>query len=295
MRFLTVVLLGGCFLLSSLNCSVGQEQTEEDRHGQQHARGNERDEYSVPVRIIPDPTQEEKDQADAEKSNRDERREDENLAVQRSVAESSEQVAQYAAPMFYISAAALILSFVTVAASGAAAWFAFGSVSEARKATKVAQSALSVTQDTARKQLRAYMVLDGAEVPEGTQDGMLYAVVRLKNFGQSPATITHVGSKCLASTTIVATDFDDLVLQPYKSIIGGGGTIQFHAANTTQLLDGLASAVASGKIQIAMRIRIKYQDIYGDKHFAQFTRTIEGQRNLYGGMAVSPRYPDVAD
>lgn len=248
----------------------------------------------MPIRIIPDPSHEQDAQADADKAQRDEQREDENLAIQRSIPESSEKIGQYAAPMFYVGAAGFALSLMTVLASISAAWFAFSSVREARKATEVAQRALAVTEDTAKKQLRAYLVFDGGEIPETSPQGMLYAVMKLKNCGQTPAFITHVGHACIASQSIFSRDLDALELKPYTSVVGGGNTVQFHAANTLILLPNLKQEVAAGRMQVAVRIAIRYSDIYGEEQSAQFTRTIEGPRNLHGPLGISRSYPDMA-
>jgi hypothetical protein len=280
-------------LLAHIDRSICQEQAQEYHPGSEQTDAGGGKEFAIPVRIIPGPSHEQHGQSDADKAQRDEEREDENLAAQRSIAESSEKVGQYAAPMFYVGTAGFLLSLATVFASFSAAWFALGSVREARKATQVAQRALATTEDTAKKQLRAYLVLDGAEIPQETPDGMLYAVMRFKNCGQTPATITHVGHVCFASQMIFPRDLNALELRPYTSVIGGGSTVQFHAANTLIVLPDLKDRIAEGKMQIAVRIAIRYTDIYGDEHSAQFTRTIEGARNLHGGLGISQTYPDM--
>lgn len=275
----------GIILVASANISAGQPLKD-------GSASEANPEFSVPIRIIPDPRQQVSDRAEEEKDKRAERREDENLSIQRSVAQSSEEVAGYASSMYYLGVLGLLLSVVTVGASSMAAWFALGSVREARSATSVAREALSTTQDTAKKQLRAYVVLDAAEIPDGVDKGMLYAVLRIKNYGQTPAKITHLGCKCMATTSLIASDFVDFDMPEYTVILGPGGTITFHAANTLISMNGLEDAVRQGRMQIGASIRLRYLDIYNDEHEAQFTRTIETARNLHGGLGVSLSYPD---
>ncbi|NSX90142.1 hypothetical protein [Agrobacterium tumefaciens] len=283
------------FIGASAYSSAGQQQAQEQRQSNSQTESSEGGNFSIPIRIVPDPLHEQKAKADAEKSDRDEQRENDNLAIQRSVAQSSEEVAQWAAPMFYANVGALLLSLITVAASSFAAWFALGSVREARAATGVAQRTLASTEDTAIRQLRAYIVLDSAEIPSNLPTGMLYAVVTLKNFGQTPARFTHVGCVCLATQNLIGWGFPQLTINPYEVAIGAGGTVQFHAANTLITIPDLEHKVQTGQMQIGVSIFVRYLDIFDNPHEAQFTRTIETARSLHGGLAISPSFPDRID
>lgn len=282
------------FIGASAYSSAGQQQAQEQRQSNSQTESSEGGNFSIPIRIVPDPLYEQKAKADAEKSDRDEQRENDNLAIQQSVAQSSEEVAQWAAPMFYVSFLALMLSALTVAASFSAAWFALGSVREAREATAVANAALAHTQDATKKQLRAYLLAQSTIIPEDTPEGVLGLAFKVKNCGQTPATITHVGHKAFIASEAFESDFSDIDLKAYSGIIGGSETFAFDIANQDQNYPPLRKEVAEGLIGVFVRIQIQYKDIFEDTHLVQFTRTIEGRRELNGPFGISPKFPDIA-
>lgn len=152
-------------LAASLWVENGHSQAQGDPNvqGENSAHSNPSDVFSIPVRIIPSPAANENDAADAKTREESNRREDENLAIQRSVADSSKEVAHYSFFQTWIGAISLILSFATVAASGFAAWFALGAVREARQSTQIAQKALAVTEQTMKSQLRAYVTVSACK------------------------------------------------------------------------------------------------------------------------------------
>lgn len=283
------------FVGASANSSTSQEQNQEQGHSNGQTVSAEGRQFSIPVRIVHDPSYEQKAKADAEKSDRDEQRENDNLAIQRSVADSSEEVAQWAAPMFYTSVGALVLSLITVAASSFAAWFALGSVREAREATAVANKALLHTEDTSKKQLRAYILADGTHIPEDTPEGYLMVVLAIKNCGQTPATITRLSQLCFTTQTLHPSHFSLIETVPYAGILGGGERFQFHIVNQDQIQQNLRQDVALGKIGVFVRVGIHYKDIFGTEHYSEFTRTIEGRRELNGPFGINPLYPDIMD
>jgi len=282
------------FVGASADSGAGQEQNQKQAHGHGQTVSAEGRQFSIPVRIVQDPPNEQKTKADAEKSDRDEQRENDNLAIQRSTAQSSEEVAQWAAPMFYASLGALFLSFITVVASSFAAWFALGSVREAREATRIANAALTHTQDSTKKQLRAYLLAKSTVIPDDTPEGMLGLALTVKNCGQTPATITHMGHKAFIASEAYESDFADIELKDYSGIIGGSETFAFHMANQDQIYPSLRKEVAEGMIGVFVRIRLLYKDIFDESHLVQFTRTIEGRRELNGPFGISAKFPDIA-
>ncbi|MGX5708271.1 hypothetical protein [Brucella lupini] len=284
-------------LATSLWVENGHSQAQGNPNVQREnsAHSNPSDVFSIPVRIIPSPSANESDAADAKAREESNRREDENLAIQRSVADSSKEVAHYSFFQTWIGAISLVLSFVTVGASGAAAWFAFGAVKEARKSTAVAQKSLAVTEDTAKKQLRAYLVLTGTAIPVGTEEDYFIIKSGFKNCGQTPALITHIGRIAFLTNRLTPDIFPKVDMSEFTAVVGPGEELHFHVGHTSEKFPNLRQEVAHGRVNAAMRIHARYTDIFGDEHIIKFTRVIEGQRELNADFGISFDYPDEVD
>ena len=261
-----------------------------DRENSSHTEPNKN--ISIPVRIVSTPYDQQTADANAKAREEDNHREEANLAIQRSIAESSKIVAQYTPDQFYLGFAALTLSLITVIASGSAAWFAYGAVSEARKSTFIANEALSISADTAKKQLRAYLVLTGTCIPSEIPEGRFVVRTGFKNCGQTPARITKLGYKAFVSTKLEPSNFIPFKMSSYNAIVGPGEEIQFHMGDRSSLLPEFRSLVGQGKLNLAMRIQAIYTDIYDIEHTIKFTRTVEGPRELNAQFAISEIYPD---
>lgn len=280
------------FLLANIEGSAGQEQRSEDGQHQHASEASKSEGFSIPIRILQDPSQQQQSEADAKKSERDEQRENENLAIQRSIAQSSEEVAQFAAPMFYVSMTGTALSIVTVLASACAAWFALGSVREARKATRVAEEALKAERETSRTSLRAYVGLVSVNMAKGYGEGALAVDVKIKNSGQTPALIKTIAKNIGGATILIPQDMEAGEPESMPIQIPPGETMVLHAANLTRIGD-LREHVAQGKFAIFVAVNIQYADIFGELHTTKFVRTIEGRRNIDGGFSPRPQHPDV--
>lgn len=182
--------------------SHGQPQEDSDVHGENSAHTNPSNVFSIPVRIIPSPSTQENDAADAKAREESKRRENENLAVQRSIADSSKDMAHYTYFQNWLGAISLVLSFATVGASGFAAWFAYGAVKEARESTRVAQKALAVTKDAAQQQLRPYIAFDTSEISilrvKNDPTKILQLDIRFRNCGSTPGILTAASSSIYA-------------------------------------------------------------------------------------------------
>lgn len=279
------------FLLANIDGSASQEQRGANGQHQHESETGKGDGFSIPIRILKDPSQQQQADADAKKSERDEQRENENLAIQRSVAQSSEEVAQFAAPMFYVSIAGTALSMVTVLASACAAWFALGSVREARKATTVAEEALKAEREASRTSLRAYVGLVSVKMSTAYGEGALAVDITIKNAGQTPALISTIAKNIGGATTLLPHDMEAGEAQAMPIQIPPGESMNLHAANLTRIGD-LREYVALGKFSIFVAVVIRYTDIFGEHHTTKFVRTIEGRRNIDGPFSPRPDYPD---
>lgn len=271
----------------SQNDTGSYVQSEDSSHTEPHK------DISIPVRIVSTPYDQQAADTNAKAREENNQREEANLAIQRSVAESSQIVAQYTPHQFWLSFGSLVFSLATVGASGFAAWFAYGAVNEARKSTQIAQNALLVTEDTAKKQLRAYLVITGTRIPSDIPEGYFVVKTGFKNCGQTPAVIRKIAHRTFVVKGLLQpSDFGDLKMEPYNSVIGPGEDVHFHIGNTSSTIENFRTLVAHGQLNIAMRIQATYTDIYDVEHSIKFTRTIEGNRQLNSDFAMSPDYPD---
>ena len=286
--FLCLVVIG----IWQVEDSYSQNNTAGYVDGENSSHTEPTKDIAIPVRIVSTPYDQQEADANAKAREEDNHREEANLAIQRSIADSSQIIAQYTPNQFYLGLGALTLSLITVIASGFAAWFAYGAVSEARKSTFIANQALSISADTAKKQLRAYLVLTGTSIPSEIPEGRFVVKTGFKNCGQTPARVTKLGYRAFVSTKLEPSNFIPFKMSSYNAIVGPGEEVHFHMGDTSSLIPEFRSLVAQGKLNLAMRIQAVYTDIYDIEHTIKFTRTVEGPRELNAQFALSEIYPD---
>jgi len=241
--------------------------------------------FSIPVRILEAPLPEPDHEQDREQRGRQEAREEENLATQKSIAEVSEKLSHYTLYQLWLSIASAFGLTLTVVFAGLA-W------KESKASTNIAKQALAVTQDTAKKQLRAHLVLTGTAIPADTPEGFFVVRSGFKNCGQTPAMIKKIGRKAFLTNQLTDECFDDLVMHPFVAIVGPGEPLNFFMGEPSQPFPDLRRHVAAGSVIGAMRICAIYTDIFGEDHEIEFTRILEGKRELNSDFGISFNYPD---
>ncbi|APX70751.1 hypothetical protein BKD03_16665 [Brucella sp. 09RB8471] len=247
--------------------------------------------FSIPVRIIPSPRSNENGAADAKAREESHRREDENLAIQRSIADSSKDVAHYTYLQIWLGAFSLGFSFATACASGFAAWFAYGAVKEARQSTWIAQKALEVTEDATKKQLRPYLVLDNIYFT-AQEDGRIVVGVVFLNAVQTPAIIKNI-TRDVASFP-VDTHYSPSPISSSANIIVGPNCA--HTFTNTISVENALILIFSMEIQSRERAMAVYFDLsYTDFLDGEYRSVITRKLDFYDGDAHFMSDIDIPD
>lgn len=272
--------------------SISQSHSAGDVHRQNASHTQPYDKISIPVRIVSSPNDEQAAESNTYTRKENERREKENLLAQRSIAQSSQIIAQYTPYQYNLGIISLVLSFTTVIASGFAAWFAYGAVTEAKKSTNIANKTIILNQETARHQLRAYLLLTSAIIPDNVPEGYFCIRVVIKNCGQTPAIINKSGHKAQLIQNLQPSDITDLKMKPCKITIGPGESITLFIGNLSKQIPELREGFASGRLNAYAQYQAIYTDIYNEEHTIKFVRTMEGNRELNSELAISFDHPD---
>ncbi|QNQ62412.1 hypothetical protein IB024_01225 [Brucella sp. 6810] len=259
--------------------SLGHNRSNSNVQGEDSTHSNPSDVFSIPVRIIPSPRSNENGAADAKAREESHRREDENLAIQRSIADSSKDIAHYT----YLQ---IWLSLVTVGASVTAAWFAYGAVKEARQSTRIAQKELAVTEDTAKQQLRPYIVFDTSEIrvlrAEGDPAKILQLDIGFRNCGSTPAILTAASSSVYAPDGSGRWPLHESSCRPFRMVIGPNQTDKIRFKGVTDDGKGTFPWFTIG-------ILVWYENLANTKFEDSFWLTYDGT-GMRQDYHTSPEY-----
>jgi len=273
-------------VLAGSNVVLAQADKSNGQQAPAAGKAEQRDEFAFPVRILSYPLDQQQADDAKKQTQRSEEREEENLTIQRDVAQSSEEVAHYTKLQFYLGVTGALGLFATVLFAAASAYYARHAVLEARKQVAFAQEGM-------RRQLRAYIGLEFIRKPSDAPDGFLAVSIRLKNSGQSPANILTIAHKVGGGTALRQTEFADITPRQMPMTVGAGAGATIAAANTLVRITDLREQVASGQLSLFAVVEIVYLDIFGQQHTSRFTRTMEGPRNIDSEFSFNPMYPDV--
>ncbi|MBX8811115.1 hypothetical protein HBA91_00575 [Ochrobactrum sp. MR34] len=274
--------------------SYSQNNTTGYVDGENRSHTEPTKDIAIPVRIVNTPYDQQAADAHAKAREEDNHREEANLAIQRSIAESSQIIAQYTPDQFYLGLGALTLSLITVIASGFAALFAYGAVSEARSSTSIAQRALDVTEDTARRQLRAYVTVSSCKsryLSHHTGVEEFQFMIMLKNQGQTPAMNVRIWSSCQFSN-----DFNEAIKSKDKSIggtrapIGPTGEMKIEYGTSDRFIPNEEIQRArSGKVRCWVDGIVEYDDIFGNNHITNFRFYLSNANTEVPTLSISEK------
>lgn len=158
--------------------SYSQPNNNGNAHAASERSTNTSNEISLPVRIITTPSDQEKHDAEAKDREDSRNRDESNLAVQRSIAKSSEQVAHYTSLQVWIAVASILFALLTLGTAVTAVLFA-------RKSASAAQDSVEITRHFGEAQTRAYVYAESA-VMNWFSDGA-QAIITVANCGTTPA------------------------------------------------------------------------------------------------------------
>jgi hypothetical protein len=135
------------------------------------------------------------------------------------------------------------------------------SLKETRKATSTAITSNRIAQETAKRQLRAYVLVVECYF-ESVGDTNFRLVLKIKNFGQTPAYKLSVKVKARTFSIINKMSFTEPDESTSHFTLGPGGTFpQVHVVS--ELHPILVSAMRAGGEDVYVWGRISYQDCFG--------------------------------
>jgi len=172
---------------------------------------------------------------------------------------------------------AVILSLIF---TGWAAW-------AAGHAAKAAEASVAITEDTAKRQLRAYMSPAESRLDDFKTDKIAWAFVVFRNTGQTPA--YDVRSRvALRFVTAPVTDFE-LVLtgEESSSSIGPGLDIHPRISLPAMITSAHMSDFYSGKRECWFHGWVKYRDAFGEQRETNFRYFLDIESALSGRFAWS--------
>lgn len=144
-----------------------------------HSSGSKTsNEWAIPVRVLSPPANPKEYSAYAEDHKKQERRDEENLAVQSSIAQSSKEISHYTSLQLWLACFSLVFVLCTLATAIAAAVFA-------RRSAEAAHKTVDITRKLGEAQTRAYVFVKEAAMnwfSDGAQ-----GVLTIINSGATPA------------------------------------------------------------------------------------------------------------
>lgn len=137
-------------------------------------------------------------------------------------------------------------------------------------------------ENTAKRQLRAYVSVANAEVRKFGTSEPLQAYLLVKNSGQTPA-YKLMNQIAIAVAKFPLSKFPDYgEWKPSSGFLGPSETIWASIAAPRALTAEEQAKIASGELTIYVSFEVRYRDTFGKvEHFAQF-------RGFYRGNGVAP-------
>jgi len=194
------------------------------------------------------------------------------LCAQWRAADAAEQSALWAKWCFWIALAGIIGLYWQVVLTRRA-------VEDTSTATEAMKEANRIAQDTAKRQLRAYLYVELKEVPKLIVGEIPEGHFWVKNGGLTPA---HNFRLCSAFT-IGKIPFegqppeipeDAFSKGTYKA--QGSSTVAYCKA-TTPITQAWVNAVTSGTHMIVMYGEIRYDDVFGEPHITRYRANFGGE------------------
>ena len=169
--------------------------------------------------------------------------------------------------------ASAVLSFLALAISAVAVWYVkrtldatLEAVEDTSTATEAMKEANWIAQDTAKHQLRAYVIPAGADF-KISESGEIEAKLIIRNFGQTPA----LEERTWIHMWIADCPMNEELPKPDKNFVTGVGVVgprnhsEFH--NSRPRIDEHSlRKIEDGTAALYLYGEIKYADIFGDLH-----------------------------
>jgi hypothetical protein len=158
----------------------------------------------------------------------------------------------------------------------------------AERAAKATEDSVELSRNTAKRQLRAYVLLDSAKVEPVAAGEKPRAILKIENFGQTPAfQLTHwAAMEYAVFPRTEDPDMSDPDGMPV-AYIGGGGqlTKEVPLDYDRELSREEFEAIKSGSAALYVIGRITYVDVFGDAQSTEYIVFVGGSLGLGPHMA----------
>jgi hypothetical protein len=191
---------------------------------------------------------------------------------------ADDRIADYTALLAWFTGVLALVSFMQ-------GFFLYRSDKTARIAANAARDSADIAADTAKKQLRAYVNVAGAQVYNLNKANGRYIVVETQNFGQTPALDEqfwcgeHVREWPLQSTLSDAPR--DLRMGVQTLPPGRKSVMRIPVGELSEFEE---CELREGRAGVYFWGTIKYRDIFGDTHFTNIRLVCEGEGLTSGLM-----------
>lgn len=204
--------------------------------------------------------------ADAIKTERADNRDEYDLAAQRQMAEWAKQL--------------LGLSFIQLIVGGIGVGSVIFTIMQTQEVLKRAGIANKIAEDTANRQLRAYVTTEDHAIAGFWRNGPTVLHLKVWNRGQTPAYNVRIWST--VTGTLVDPDNTkifkkvDQNFRQSRAVIGPGQSIVHDNDCQSPLDEAVYIGVVLGEIKLVYGGVVTYRDAFGKRHFTTFKQFFVG-------------------
>ena len=189
---------------------------------------------------------------------------------------AQQSMANAANVMIYVGSAEALITLAGVLLVLATLIYTKKAAGAAIASAEAAQKTVASMEDTARRQLRAYLMVQGEGVKYWGDKGGTHvtAKIRVHNNGQTPAKNVSAAHEVKLFDKVPDSDFTGEALGKTETdtTIDPGRTRSFTAASAGAIPQSPAVASAEGLTVVVYGV-VQYTDVFGDRHNSKFCHT----------------------
>lgn len=197
----------------------------------------------------------------------------------------------------YGSNADLCAQWKAADAASDSAWWAWlgglisvGSLVGVFAALGLAFNSNSIAQDTAKRQLRAYMGILDCEISGVEETGAFVLTARLQNAGQTPAYKVRLAGESFAAEYPLKDERDFLpISEGYDAPVNPGHDICCAKRISTTSFDQTMQYVLTGELGLYIQGICTYEDAFGQSQETKFRYVFAGQPASIGMLMHSAK------
>jgi hypothetical protein len=146
-----------------------------------------------------------------------------------------------------------------------------------RRAVKAAQASVDVAQDTAKRQLRAYVIPSAFKIRKVRVGAVAEITLELKNTGQTPAYELRALAQAFIAEGGCASQFKARFtsgsdVNTSRGIIGAGGWMRFRVEFNVPVSQELMDKIQSGELELGVFGVASYRDAFNRRRLITFKR-----------------------